>query len=110
MKLRLKKYGQSPSSFSFRFHAMNSEGAKDYKRGFRAWLAWSIRRLADRIDGAESMTIEITSTPVIPMQDRVSVINCGLMHSRNLFVELVEHEATEQAMRKVLPDLYGSEK
>ena len=110
MKFSLKKFDQFSGSFWFRFHAMSSESAKDYKRGFRAWLAWSIRRLADRIDGAESMTIEITSIPVIPMRDRVAVINCGLTHSCNLFVELVKQEATEQAMREVLPDLYGSEK
>jgi hypothetical protein len=94
----------------FKFHAMNSEGAKEHKRGLRHWLAWLVRGMADRIDGAESMTIETTSIPVIRMSERSAIINCGLAHAKNLFVESVRYEATEQAMREELPELYEAGK
>jgi hypothetical protein len=93
-------------SYGFKFRALSSSSAKKYCQGFRSWLAYTARRLADAIDGLESITIEITSTPQIPKSEQIDVINCGLEHSRNLFVELVRQEALSESMREFCPELY----
>ena len=99
----------SSGAFWFTFNAMNTSGARHIKQGFRAWLAWGFRRLADRIDGAESLTVEIESEPAVSVDDQVAILQCGLTHSRNLFVERVKQEAAEQVMREALPSLFRSE-
>jgi len=98
--------GNVTVSYGFKFRAMSSSGAKEHCRGFRSWAAWAVRGLADAIDGLESMTIEVTSTPAIPESEQIGVINCGLQHSRNLFVELVRQEALTESMREYCPELY----
>lgn len=109
MTIKYKAYKKFTGSYWFKFHAMDSEGAKERKRGFRSWLAWAVRSIADKIDGADSMTIEVQSIPVIPMAERSALIKRGLTHSRNLFVELVKHESTNEAMREHLPELYSED-
>lgn len=106
MTIRLYRYANFQYQSWFKFHVFDRKGAKEHQKGFRAWLAWSFRRLADRIDGAKSMSVDIQSTPSLSEQQKNHVMNCGLNLANSLFQELVEAEALEEGMREALPELY----
>lgn len=55
MTIRLYRYANFQYQSWFKFHVFDRKGAKEHQKGFRTWLAWSFRRLADRIDTAKSV-------------------------------------------------------
>jgi len=97
----------SRCSYWFKFLAMDRAAAKERAMGLRSRFAWALRGVADAIDGAESITIDIASIPHVSHSDRVAVVDRGLQHSCNLFVELVKQESIDKSMRKHCPELYA---
>lgn len=106
MTIRLYRYASFQYGSWHKFHALDRKGAKHVQKGFRSWLAWAFRWVADKIDGAASMSVELNSTPSLSEREKIMVMNRGLQHAQHLFLELVEQEALEEGMREALPEIY----
>lgn len=106
--MKIKMYGKNLTCRSwYRFNVRSSASVRQGKRvPIRVRLAWWFRRLADALDGAASYSYELTSTPVVPLSDRAAAIEQGIHLTRQLFDELVEKQAIEDAMLENIPELF----
>lgn len=109
MNIRITRYLSFSVACRWRFHALDRAGARIVEKGIRAWLAWGFRWLADAIDGKLSVALDVDSTPMLSPEEKAAAIQRGLVHAKDLFVELVKLKAVDEEMRGRLPELYRDE-
>lgn len=75
-------------------------------RTWREHLAQLARKVADRLDGRQSLALEMASSPAVPpaIQDRCVVLGVDLMF--RLLSDSARAEAQEQMLRHSRPHLY----
>ncbi|WP_417518792.1 hypothetical protein [Marinobacter sp.] len=72
---------------------------------FRSRCAWWVRRLASRIDGEYGFTVTMESSHDVPREDRTACLVAGFTLAKKLYEERVLHEAIEEVMADVYPEL-----
>lgn len=104
--MRIKLYNKAFSTAHwYRFRVQDRGAAMQDRPGWRVRLAWLVRRLADRLDGRESLAMDVASLPALPKAERNAAMNRGLDYAETLFAAMVADEAMTVALHDYRPDL-----
>lgn len=92
---------KQPYDWSFKVYTRKHPG-----NGWRQYLAFALRRLAQRIDGRAEFVLAIDSTPRLAVDQLALCIDRGFKAMEEAVVQEVRSEAIELAMRRYAPHLY----
>jgi hypothetical protein len=76
---------------------------------WRSRAAWWLRRLAQWVDGDRAVVVHCTSTPALPPEVADQCLAAGLRAGGALWSEMARQAGLEEAMRGLLPELYGAD-
>ncbi|MDP4546512.1 hypothetical protein [Marinobacter sp. MDS2] len=104
--MKIKLYNKAFSTAHwYRFRVQDRKAVMNDRPGWRVRLAWFFRSLADRLDGRESLAMDMESLPALPKAERNAAMNRGLDYAETLFATMVADEAMTVALHEYRPDL-----
>lgn len=77
--------------------------------GWRDRLGNFLRRIADRVDGRDSLALEMASVPPVPRMRRRECVHIGLQAMSTAFKEVVREESCELILHEAHPELFADE-
>ncbi|QEM82988.1 hypothetical protein [Halomonas binhaiensis] len=89
---------------------LNVTEGVDASAGWRYRLAWYLRNIAERIDGAQrTLTLDLNVCPEIESGEVDTCLGKGFAVSQQLLMELAQHAACESAMRDTKAELFDGD-